>query len=232
MIGRLDTLPRGLSMKDTPLTAQASAERVADLLRERIVKGELAPGSRLVERKLSAELEVSRTPVREALKLLRADGLVEISMHRGAQIVSYTAEEAEELFELIAVLESLAAERLARRMHPDVMERLEDLHVQMLRQYEARDASAYFDTNTEIHDTIVTSSGNAVLLESHRRVMVRAQRGRFLAIMDSARWQQAVDEHEAVMEAFRHRDATAAARVWREHLSHTGETVAAVLRGR
>ena len=232
MIGRLDTLPRGLSLQAPPLTAQASAERVADLLRERIVKGALAPGSRLVERKLSAELEVSRTPVREALKLLRADGLVEISMHRGAQIVTYTAAEAEELFELIAVLEGLAAERLARRMHPDVMERLEGLHVQMLRQYEARDASAYFDTNTEIHDTIVEAAGNAVLRESHRRVMVRAQRGRFLAIMDSARWQQAVDEHEAVMEAFRHRDAKAAARVWRQHLNHTGETVAAVLRGR
>lgn len=219
-------------MKDAPISSQASAERVADLLRERIVKGELTPGSRLVERKLSAELNVSRTPVREALKLLRADGLVEISMHRGAQIVAYTAEEAEELFELIAVLEGLAAERLARRMHPDVMARLEDLHVQMLRQYDARDASAYFDTNTEIHDTIVTAAGNAVLLESHKRVMVRAQRGRFLAIMDSARWQQAVDEHEAVMEAFRHRDAEAAAKVWRQHLSHTGDTVAAVLRGR
>ncbi|PTW51402.1 GntR family transcriptional regulator [Rhodovulum kholense] len=217
-------------MSDTSLDVQASAERVADRLRDRIVKGDLPPGSRLVERKLSAELNVSRTPIREALKLLRVDGLVDISLHRGAQVVDYTAEEAEDLFDLIAVIESLAAERLAQRITADVLDRLETLHTRMLAQYEARDASTYFDTNTEIHDTIVVEAGNAVLTDSHRRVAMRARRGRFMAIFDADRWRQSVGEHETVMAAFRARDPAAAARIWRQHLRHSGESVAETLR--
>ncbi|ANB33984.1 DNA-binding GntR family transcriptional regulator [Rhodovulum sulfidophilum] len=217
-------------MSDTSLDIQASAERVADCLRDRIVKGECPPGSRLVERRLSAELNVSRTPIREALKLLRADGLVEISLHRGAQVLAYTAEEAENLFDLIAAIESLAAERLAGHIGAEVLARLETLHERMLKQYAAREASAYFDTNTEIHDSIVREAGNPVLIDSHRRIAVRARRGRFMAIFDAERWRQSVEEHEGVMAAFRARDTAAAARIWRQHLRHSGESVAETLR--
>ncbi|PWJ20205.1 GntR family transcriptional regulator [Jannaschia seohaensis] len=217
-------------MSEASSRAQASAEWVAERLRDMIVKGDLPPGARIVERRISADLNVSRTPVREALKLLRADGLIEISMHRGAQVTRYTEKEAEDLFDLIAVIEGLAAERLAERLTARTLRRLEDLHVRMLKEYEARDTSAYFDTNTEIHDTIVEEAGNLILAESHRRVMVRARRGRFMAIVDADRWLQAVNEHEAVMAAFRARDAAAAGAIWREHLRHTGETVADVLR--
>jgi DNA-binding GntR family transcriptional regulator len=217
-------------MSEAMSRAQASAEWVAERLRDMIVKGDLPPGARIVERKVSADLNVSRTPVREALKLLRADGLIEISMHRGAQVTPYTRKEAEDLFDLISVIEGLAAERLAERLTGQTLRRLETLHARMLEEYAARDASAYFDTNTEIHDTIVAEAGNLILAESHRRVMVRARRGRFMAIVDADRWRQAVDEHEAVMAAFRARDAEVAGAIWREHLRHTGETVAEVLR--
>lgn len=217
-------------MSEAMSRAQASAEWVAERLRDMIVKGDLPPGARIVERRISADLNVSRTPVREALKLLRADGLIEISMHRGAQVTLYTEKEAEDLFDLISVIEGLAAERLSERLTARILRRLESLHARMLEEYAARDASAYFDTNTEIHDTIVAESGNLILAESHRRVMVRARRGRFMAIVDADRWRQAVDEHEAVMAAFRTRDAEAAGAIWREHLRHTGETVADVLR--
>jgi DNA-binding GntR family transcriptional regulator len=217
-------------MSEAMSRAQASAEWVAERLRDMIVKGDLPPGARIVERKVSADLNVSRTPVREALKLLRADGLIEISMHRGAQVTPYTRKEAEDLFDLISVIEGLAAERLAERLTGQTLRRLEALHARMLEEYAARDASAYFDTNTEIHDTIVAEAGNLILAESHRRVMVRARRGRFMAIVDADRWRQAVDEHEAVMAAFRARDAEVAGAIWREHLRHTGETVAEVLR--
>lgn len=217
-------------MSEAMSRAQASAEWVAERLRDMIVKGDLPPGARIVERRISTELNVSRTPVREALKLLRADGLIEISMHRGAQVTLYTEKEAEDLFDVISVIEGLAAERLADRLTGQILRRLEALHARMLEEYAARDASAYFDTNTNIHDTIVAEAGNLILAESHRRVMVRARRGRFMAIFDADRWRQAVDEHEAVMVAFRARDADAAGTIWREHLRHTGETVLDVLR--
>lgn len=216
-------------MSDPASRTEASAEWVAARLRDMIVKGDLPAGARIVERKVSADLNVSRTPVREALKLLRADGLIEISLHRGAQVTTYTSREAEDLFDLISVIEGLAAERLAERRSSALMQRLETLHARMLGEFAAGDASAYFDTNTEVHDTIVREAGNPILADSHRRVMVRARRGRFMAIIDVDRWRQAVAEHEEVMAAFRARDAEAAGRVWRTHLRHTGETVAAVL---
>ena len=215
-----------------PPVRRASAEWVAEQLRARIIKGDLGPGARLVERRISADLKVSRTPIREALKLLWADGLAELSMHRGAQVTRYTASEAADLFDLIAVIEALAAERFAERIDATALDRLEETHARMRAFYEVRDVSAYFDCNTAIHDAIIAGARNPILSASHEQVMRRAQRGRFLAIMDADRWAQAVEEHEAVMEAFRARDPREAAAVWCRHLRHTGETVAAVLRRR
>ncbi|RIX98230.1 GntR family transcriptional regulator [Aureimonas flava] len=207
----------------------AMAARVADTLRERIVRGSLEPGARIVERRLSAELEVSRTPIREALKLLEADGLIQISRNRGAQVTGYPAEEALQLFDVIAVLEGLAAERLARTIQPPLLARFEGLHAEMLSHFRHRTLDAYFNANSAIHDLIVASCANPRLAENHQRLMLRARRGRFLAIMSDDRWKQSVDEHEQLMEALRKRDAAAAFATWRMHLDHTGATVARVL---
>lgn len=216
--------------RDTGDVTKAVAEQVAGILRDRIVKGDLAPRDRLVERRLSAELSVSRTPVREALKLLEADGLIEISLHRGAQVVPYLPDDALRLFDVISVLEGLAARRLVALLTPAIMLRLEELHAQMIGYYHNGRSQQYFDINTVIHDLIVETCGNPVLAETHKRLIARARRGRFLAIMDPDRMAQAVSEHETVMRAFRDRDADAAARIWEQHLRHTGTTVTEVLR--
>lgn len=210
-------------------TSKATAERIAAILRDRIVKGEFAPLDRLVERRLSAELDVSRTPVREALKLLEADGLVEITLHRGALVSMFGPEEAVHLFDVISSLESLAAQRLAETITTDGLQRLEDLHGTMLDQFRSDRISDYFDTNTLIHDFIVTGSGNPIVIETHCRLIARARRGRFMAIMNRDRLEQAVGEHETLMQAFRSRDPDKAAEVWKIHLRHTGETLAEVL---
>jgi DNA-binding GntR family transcriptional regulator len=214
----------------TPASPTAIAQWVADVLRDRIVKGTYPPGSRLVERKISAELDLSRTPVREALKLLHADGLIGISRNKGAQVLQYGSDEALYLFEVIASLESLAAERLADLVTPEQLDQLEDLHATMLGHYRSGDVSLYFDANSEIHDFIVEHCGNPLIVETHTRLMARARRGRFLAIMQPKRLDEAVGEHEILMKALRSRDAASAAKVWRTHLLHTGETVASVLR--
>ncbi len=213
----------------TARAATAGVDRVAAILRDRIVKGDLAPGDRLVERRLSAELQTSRTPVREALKLLEADGLIEISLHRGAQVAAFRAADARRLFDVISVLESLAARRLAEAITPETLAHLEALHARMLTFHRSGQAMAYFDINTVIHDAIVAACGNPVLEETHRRLIARARRGRFLAITDPARLAQAVGEHETVMAAFRTRDPDAAGAVWEAHLRHTGEAVAGML---
>jgi len=210
--------------------SKAGAERVAALLRDRIVKGELAPGARIVERRVSTELDVSRTPVREALKLLEADGLIEISHHRGAVVSQFSPDDATQLFDVISVLEGLAARRLAEHMTPETLGRLEALHAEMLSHHDAGRHGDYFDTNTVIHDLVVEGCGNPVIADAHSRLIARARRGRFLAIMNPERLSQAVAEHESLMDAFRARDPEAAASIWEAHLRHTGTTLASVLR--
>lgn len=210
--------------------ATAVAEWVADVLRDRIIKGVLPAGSRIVERKLSAELDVSRTPIREALKLLHADSLIDISRHKGAQVKGFSAQQALELFDVIASLESLAAERLAEKITQDQLDALEQIHTQMLAHYHAGQADAYFDINSEIHDTIIRECGNPTLQQMHIKMMARARRGRFMAIMNPERLKTAVEEHELLMRAFRSKNAEAARQIWRKHLLSTGRSVTEVLR--
>ncbi len=208
---------------------KAGAAQVAAILRDRIVKGDIKARDRLVERQLSTELNVSRTPIREALKLLEADGLIEISLHRGAIVSDYLPGDALALFDVIAVLESLAAKRVCETLTPAVLQQLEDFHGAMLDHHSAGRRRDYFDLNTMIHDFIIQQAANPMLLETHERLMIRARRGRFLAIMNPERLSQAVSEHEALMQAFRSKDASLAENVWAQHLRHTGETVAAAL---
>jgi DNA-binding GntR family transcriptional regulator len=216
--------PRVRLSKREPLAHQAAAH-----LRDLIIRGEMLPGSRIPERELSERMKVSRTPLREALKLLERDGLIEISQNRGARVISFTVEEARELFEVIAGMESLAAQLATQRITDEDLAQLEALHAQMLEHYENRDKDPYFDVNSRIHDLVVELSGNGILRNTHANLMLRARRGRYMAIMKPARWSQSVAEHEGLMAAMRTRDPEAARQVWQLHLNHTGETVCAVL---
>jgi DNA-binding GntR family transcriptional regulator len=208
----------------------AVAQWVADILRDRIIRGVLPAGARIVERKLSAELDVSRTPIREALKLLHADNLIDISRHKGAQVTEFLAQEALELFDVIASLESLAAERLAERITKEQLATFEDLHAAMLTHYQAGEADAYFDLNSEIHDAVLAACGNIILQNLHTKMMARARRGRFMAFMNPDRLKSAVEEHEQLMAALRTQNADAARQIWRKHLLNTGQSVTDVLR--
>lgn len=210
--------------------ANALAERVAYSLRDMVIRGVLKPGDRIVERQLCMKLGVSRTPMREALKLLRQDGLIDISRNIGARVTPYTAEDAESLFEVIAVLEGLAAARFASHASPAARKSLEDLHEQICDLRARQQLDQYFDSNSAIHDLIVSGAENPVLLDSHRRLMLRVRRGRYMAIMDSARWDEALREHEALVAAIRAGASTAAEHIWREHLRNTGRAVASALR--
>ncbi|KQQ24950.1 hypothetical protein ASF58_16045 [Methylobacterium sp. Leaf125] len=205
------------------------ARQIADTLRDLIVRGDLAAGSRIVERTLCERLSVSRTPLREALKLLEADGLIELSQNRGARVMSMTIAEAGHLFELIAGLEGFAAELAVARACPDDIIALDLQHAQMLRHYADQEKDAYFALNNAIHDAVVRLSGNPLLIATHASILLRARRGRYMAIVDPLRWRESVAEHAALMAAFRSCDAPAAGAVWRQHLRRTGETVRTAL---
>ncbi len=197
-------------------------EQVAETLREMIIVGDLPWGKKVPVTALAAQLEVSPTPLREALKVLASENLVELLPNRGARVCAYTKEDARDLFEVIAGLESLAARLAATRITPQELCQLQDMHQTMHAAYERHDKDAYFPLNSAIHDLIVDYARNPVLSSSRAKLMVRANRGRFIAIADPYRWREALDEHDQLMDAFERRDPDAAAAIWQVHLDHTG----------
>ncbi len=200
-------------------------EDVAETLRDLIVRGKLKPGEHVVERKLCAELDVSRTPMREALKLLRQEGLVEIFKNRGARVTPYSAEDALNLFEVISGLEGQAAARAATRITQDELEELKRLHDGMVGHYKDENLDAYFEANSVIHDAIVRIAANPMLAASRDRLMLLAKRGRYMAIFDRNRWAQSIEEHEALMSALSARAEDASKAIWEQHLLNTGLSV-------
>jgi len=207
------------------------SRQVADTLRDMIISGEIAAGSRVLERALCERLKVSRTPLREALKLLEAEGLVEISQNKGARIMLFTPTEAMNLFEVLAGLESLAAEIAATRMSDAELAHIEDMHERMCGFYRSGEKGPYFELNTAVHEAIMRGSGNPVLVATQAGLMLRAKRGNLMSILDPARWAEAVSEHSAIVEALRARDPERARMVWRDHLERTGNSVRGVLEG-
>jgi DNA-binding GntR family transcriptional regulator len=216
---------RKIAINRDPLHIQ-----VADRLRDMIVHGDLKPGEKVPFAMLAADLGVSLTPLREAFKVLAEDGLVEQTPNRGVRILPYTAEEASALFEVIAALESLAARLATLRMSDADLAGLEALHERMREEFASRSKDSYFDINSLIHERIVSLSGNDVLIGTHTKLMVRANRGRYIAIVKEDRWREAMEEHEAVMDAFRRRDSEAAGAIWQIHLMRSGEVVSTVLK--
>lgn len=208
-----------------PLDRISLHDRVVDALRRMIVTGELAPGARIVESDLAERLGVSRTPMREAIKTLVLDGLVDSPIHRGARVKPLESSEVDDLFDVIAIIEASAAERATRRITPPALVELQAMHDRMHRLYESGDRDAYFELNTEIHERIVDLADNPILSDVHARLMLRARRGRYLAIFSADRWRQAVSEHDALMAAMLDQDAAKAFDIWRTHLTNTGEAV-------
>lgn len=216
---------RGIGPEATHLERKSLHERVVDRLRDMIVFGELAPGARIVESDLAERLGVSRTPLREAIKTLTTDGLVDSPINKGARVKPLEAAEIESLFDVIAVLEGLAAERAATRLAESDLKEFETLHSEMTRHYNLGDRGEYFAINSEIHERIVRFAANEPLTDMHRRLMLRARRGRFIAIVSPERWAEALAEHTQLLQAFRRRDGGAAFQIWRKHLENTGRAV-------
>lgn len=205
-------------------------EEVCDRLRDMIIEGEIATGERLHETNLSEVLNVSRTPLREALKLLANEGLVDLLPGRGARVSALSPESVGELFEVVSGLERLAAEFAAARMSARDLERLQRTHDKMAAHFAAGERHEYFALNHEIHVAIVAASKNRMLVATHGALMAKARRGRYSALASEERWKEAMAEHEALMAAFHKRDAKRAGDILFEHDRRTGETTRDMLK--
>ena len=206
--------PLGISPIRRPLH-----EETVDRLRDLIVQGELAPGSRLNERVLTARLGVSRTPLREAIKLLATEGLVDLLPNRGAVVAPIDPARIAETLTVMGALESLAGELVCAQASDESLADIRALHYEMLAMHARRDLDGYFRYNQAIHLKIVEASGNAVLAQTYRQLNANVRRVRYMANLSAERWDAAVQEHEAILAALNARDAARLKRLLRDHLA-------------
>jgi DNA-binding GntR family transcriptional regulator len=200
-------------------------------IRELILDGELPPGSRVPEKALCQRFGVSRTPLREALKVLASEGLLELLPQRGAKVAQLTLDDIEEMFPVVGALEALAGELACQRIADGEIEIIARLHENMVVAYRRRDRPTYFALNQQIHERILDATANETLINTYRGLAGRIRNARYVANMSEPRWRQAVEEHEAILDALRRRDGPELATILRDHLAHKCETVKEALRG-
>lgn len=196
----------------------ARQRELTDALRDAIVRDEVRPGERLNERVLCERFGVSRTPLREALKALAAEGLVVLLPNRGARVAAPTREELSSAYELISGLESLAGSLAAARMRDEDIDAVRALHYEM-RVHHARGRLAdYFRCNQRIHEAIVAGAGNPLLAETYARLAMRLRHARYVSNHSKERWDEAMREHDGILAALEARDAPRLARALAEHV--------------
>ena len=205
-------------------------DQVVQRLRTMLVEGRIAPGAKLNERELSEQLRVSRTPLREAIKLLAAEGLVDLLPNRGAVAVKLTEADVLNTFELLAMLEGLSGELAAQRITEPELAELRAVHYEMLACFSRRDLSGYYRLNARIHALINEAAKNPVLASTYRAVNARVQSLRFRTNQNEAKWKRAVADHEAMLAALEAHDPAALRNVLVAHLQNKRDRVLELLR--
>ncbi len=219
-----------MSAEIIPIPRSALHEQVAHRLRQMLVENRIAPGAKLNERALCELLNVSRTPLREAIKMLAAEGLVELLTNRGAIAVELSEADILNTFEVMAGLEAQSGELACDRITGAELTEIKAMHFEMLAAYTRRDLPGYYRLNAAIHSAINVAAKNPVLTATYKQVNARLQALRFRSNQDGEKWQDAVAEHEQMIDALTRRDAPAMREVLMSHLIHKRDVVVEQLR--
>ena len=194
-------------------------DEVSATLRERIFSGELLPGSFLDEVQLAEALQISRTPLREALKVLTAEGLVRHEPRRGCFVNQVTEQDLDEIFPVIALLEGRCAFEAARNATDADLLALEELHERLNRHAAAGRITEYYAANFAIHEAIITLASNRWLAQTIGDLRKIVKLARLQQLHAPGRLQQSLTEHMAVFAALKARDAEGAEAAMRTHLT-------------
>jgi DNA-binding GntR family transcriptional regulator len=207
-----------------PLARRALYEDVAERLRGQIFARELEPGAWIDEMKLAAEYGISRTPLREALKVLAVEGLVAIKPRRGAYVAEMSRDDVAEVYHLLALLESDAAGAVARQANDAQLAELRTLHERLEKQVRQREA--FFAANERFHMALLGMAGNrwrTQIVTDLRKVM---KLNRHHSLFKQGRIGDSLDEHRALMAAIEARDGAKATKLMRAHLQRGLEAAA------
>ena len=205
-------------------------EQVTQRLRQMLVEGRIAPGAKLNERELAQVLQVSRTPLREAIKMLAAEGLVELLPNRGAIALALSEADVLNTFEVMAGLEGLSGELAAQRITAAELAEIRAMQFEMMGAYTRGDLSNYYRINAMIHSAINAAAKNPVLTSTYNQVNARLQALRFRSNQNGEKWKRAVKEHEKMVEALSTRDGATLRALLQQHLYNKRDAVIDQLR--
>ena len=217
-------MPSAINPHSAKLSPRALYQDVAERLRQQIFARQLEPGSWIDELKLCAEYGISRTPMREALKVLAVEGLVTMKVRRGAYVTEMSGEDVVQVYHLLALLESDAAAEVARRATDAQRTELAALHERLEKQVRQRDA--FFATNEQFHLKLLDIAGNrwrTQIVADLRKVM---KLNRHHSLFKQGRLADSLAEHRALMAAIEARDATRARRLMTAHFDSGLEAAA------
>lgn len=203
--------------------------QVYQSLREAIVSGRLRPGERIVEDRVCAELGVSRSPLREALRRLEGEGLVSILPRRGAVVTEVSDRDGMNLFAVREVLEGLAARQAARHITSDELSELESLLLEMADRVRAKDTAHLVALNTQFHELVSKASRNRWVLDFLSGVRAQTRRLYRSSLEGPGRAPQSLAEHRLILDALRRADPEEAERMARKHVQMARD--AAILAG-
>jgi DNA-binding GntR family transcriptional regulator len=202
----------------TRIAPTALYQEVAERLRQRIFAHELTPGDWIDEQKLAEQYGISRTPLREALKVLASEGLVELKPRRGCYVTEISRQDLDDIFPLMAMLEGRCAGDATRKAQPADIAALNDIHERL--ESAARDGriEAFFEANQEFHLRIQELAGNRWLVSVIQDLRKVLKMSRLHSLSLEGRLQQSLNEHRAIMAAFKAGDATKAEALMHDHL--------------
>jgi len=198
---------------DERIQQKSLAEHIVEDLEQKIVTGVLVPGQRIIEEALCNTYGVSRSPVREALRILENQGFAVREPRRGISVAAITPQEAEQIYRIRASLEGLATALAVQNRTPELLGRLKDVHQQMMRVAEKKNVKAYQSLNQQFHDLIVNASGSPRLIQLIRSFDKQTLRYR-LAVTNAPGWMtKSAQLHAATIASFEAGDAEAAERL-------------------
>ena len=210
---------------NTKLNNRPLYEDVAERLRAQIFAHELAPGSWLDEQSLAAQFGISRTPMREAIKVLASEGLVTMKLRRGAYVTEVDRGDLEQIFTVLSLLEGQAAKETALKATEAQLTQLDDIHHRLEKAAADRDAEQFFEVNVRFHDLIQEIAGNRWMngvIVDLRKVLKLQRRD---SLSRSGRLQSSLLEHRQILQAILKRDPVAAELAMRNHLARGLEAV-------
>ncbi|WP_226582557.1 GntR family transcriptional regulator [Acuticoccus sediminis] len=220
-----------MSDTGTPRVKRPSLhEEIVAEVRRMIVDGELAPGEWIAEMQLCGDLGISRTPLREALKVLASEELVLLEQNRGTRVAPITFDAMLAQFEFMEALQMFAGRLAAERASEDELERLNAMHREMIRLHETGDRSAYFSLNQEVHTLIASAARNPPLFSVHEASAGKIRRARYQANLSYDRWAESLQEHGEFVAALTARDGQRAGELLSDHLRRTGIAVCSALK--